>query len=646
LPQLFALGGCTRFVTQKLSWNKQNVMPHHTFWWEGIDGTRVLTHFPPVDTYNAEMTPEQLSFAAGNFRDAGWSDWSLLPYGYGNGGGGPTREMLERAHRLADLDGSPRVELGTVEQFFSAVEAEIAAGAPVPTWSGELYFEMHRGTYTSQLGTKLANRSGERLLREAELWWAHAGPTPEVSAELERSWRELLLHQFHDILPGSSIAWVHEETELALADLGRRVEALVDEALDALAPPSGAIANVRTHAADEVVLHDPCDRLPGTGVDVRSRQVLHDGRWATRVQAPGLSLAPFIALPVTDQVQASPTKLANGLLEIELDRVGQLAQVVDLRRSRQLLLPGRPAGVLLFGPDHPVEYEAWDLESWARDLAHPVTTVDTIEVVEAGPLVGAVRVVRSFGSSTAALIYRLRAGSARLDIEIDVDWQDRERILSLDVPLDVRAERASCGIQFGHVQRPTHASTSWDAAKFEVCAHRWVDVSEPSFGVAVLDNGRYGHDVQGGGVRVTLLRSPIWPDLDADRGRHRTTIALLPHGPGLHDVLREAEALEYPLRVVTGTAGAGPVRPLLELDHRGVLVTAVKRADDGSGDLVVRLYEALGDRTAVTIGGGWSTAARAALTEEPQAALEVSDGAAVVELRPFEIATLRLTPGP
>ncbi len=232
LPQIFRQGGCSRFVTQKLSWNKQNVFPHSTFWWEGLDGSRVLTHFPPVDTYNAEVTPAEMRYADGNFKDHGWSNWSLMPFGHGNGGGGPTREMMERVRRMADLDGVSRISVGTPEQFFDHVEAEARAGAPVPVWSGELYFEMHRGTLTTQSATKVGNRRCERLLREAELWLVAAGgATPSIVAELDTLWKEVLVQQFHDILPGSSIAWVAADAEATHSRVADRLEAIIDEAI-------------------------------------------------------------------------------------------------------------------------------------------------------------------------------------------------------------------------------------------------------------------------------------------------------------------------------------------------------------------------------------------------------------------------------
>ena len=270
LPQIFEQGGCTRFVTQKLSWNKQNVFPHSTFWWEGVDGSRVLTHFPPVDTYNAEITPAEVRYAEGNFKEHGWSNWSLMPFGHGNGGGGPTREMMERARRMADLDGVSPISVGTPEQFFDHVEAEIAAGAPVPVWSGELYFEMHRGTLTSQSATKVGNRRCERLLREAELWWAAAGgASPEITSELGEMWKEVLLQQFHDIIPGSSIAWVAADAAAAHARIDARLEAIIADALAVVAPTGTSVANAATHARREVMLVDGTPTMvevPGSGI--------------------------------------------------------------------------------------------------------------------------------------------------------------------------------------------------------------------------------------------------------------------------------------------------------------------------------------------------------------------------------------------
>ena len=573
-PQIFRAGGCSRFVTQKLSWNKQNRFPHSTFRWRGLDGSEVLTHFPPVDTYNAVVSAEEVRYAEGNFREHAWSDWSLMPYGHGNGGGGPTREMLERAHRMADLDGLPRVQLGTVAQFFDAVEAEAAAGADVPLWDGELYFEMHRGTLTSQARTKVGNRRCERLLREAELWWASGGAVPaEVVAELDEAWKEVLLHQFHDIIPGSSIAWVHADTEAAHARIIEVLESSIVAAVDRLVPLGAHVANADHRGRREVI---------AVATSVGGQQ-LADGRTACAVEVGGLALAPLRAVELDDRVTVTEHSFTNSSLAVSWGLDGSIVSIIDVRAGRQLLPQGQQVELQL-APDHPVEYDAWDVEAWTPGLGAPVGGVESVEVVDAGPLLATLRVTRRFGASTLVQDISLRAGSARLDIAFDVDWHEDEQLLSLVIPLDVRARDAVCDIQYGHVLRPTHPSSPWDAAKFEVCAHRFVDLAEPSWGVAVLNDGRYGHGLFGDGVRVSLLRAAKYPDPSADHGRHEFTISVLPHGAGLHDVRREADWLNVPLRVVSGSAAA-VAPPVVIVDHPGVEVSAVKRADDGSGDL-------------------------------------------------------------
>ena len=641
LPQIFKAGGCDRFVTQKLSWNKTNKFPHSTFWWEGLDGSRVLTHFPPVDTYNALVSSDEMLHSQRNFAEHGWSDWSLLPYGYGNGGGGPTREMLERGRRLADLDGAPRLTMGTTHDFFDRVEAEAATGAPVPVWSGELYFEMHRGTLTSQSATKVGNRTCERLLREAELWWAAVGAVPAgVATQLYELWNEVLLQQFHDIIPGSSITWVHDDAEAAHARVVAQLEPLIELALIELAPSGAVVANAATHDRVEVVVLD-ADAAPGGDGPT---QLLTDGRVACLVAATGLAVSPVVALPCADHVTVTEHTFTNGQVAVGWNLDGTIVSVIDVVHGRQLLPAGRSIELEL-APDHPVEYDAWDLEAWTRGLGAPVGGVVSVEVIDAGPLIATLRVTRRFGASTVVTDCTMRAGSARVDLSFDIDWHEDEQLLSLMVPLDVHARDAACDIQFGHVMRPMHASTSWDAAKFEVCAHRFVDVAEPSWGVAVLNDGRYGHCLFDGGVRVSLLRAAKYPDPIADHGHHRVTLALLAHGPGLHHVLREAESLNLPLRVRQGAGNTTVPSPMLTIDHPGVQVSAVKRADDGSGDLIVRLYEACGDRVAPTLRcpARIARASRCNLLEEPSSSVDVTDGIVVLALRPFELVTLRLT---
>lgn len=620
MPQLYAAGGMRRFVTQKLSWNTTNRFPHHTFWWEGLDGTRVLTHFPPVDTYNAEVTPAECAASVANFRDATWSSSSLMPFGHGDGGGGPTREMLERARRLADLDGAPLVAIGSPAEFFERVEREAFAGAPVPVWRGELYFETHRGTLTSQLRTKDGNRRCERLLREVELWAATAGRPPDV----DELWREVLTQQFHDIIPGSSIAWVHADAEGMHASVASALEDRLTALFDTLVPVGPHVINSAAVDRDEVI---------------------EVGGEPVRVVVPAHAIVPLVATPPDDRVVVTDRSMTNRHLAVRWDGNGNITSLIAVEAARELLPAGGRAAVLELAPDRPVRYDAWDLESWTPGLAEAQLDSESVDVVDTGPLLGRVVVRRRFGPSHATVTYTLRAGSPRLDIAIELDWQHDEHLLSMAFPLDVRADTAACDIQFGHVHRPTHPSTSWDAAKFEVCAHRYVDVSEPDFGVALLNDGRYGHGVFDGRLRVSLARAARYPDPNADRGVHAVNLALFPHGAGLVDVVDEAQRFTMPLRIAEGNARSVP-DPLLTLTGRGVEIDAVKLADDDPTAIVVRLHEAVGNRTRITLRCDWpiGEASLCNLLEEPHTGIEVGDGICAVTVRPFEIMTVRLTP--
>ncbi|MCU1388492.1 MAG: hypothetical protein JWL72_1830, partial [Ilumatobacteraceae bacterium] len=615
LPQIFRLGGAEWFLTQKLSWNKQNRMPHHSFWWEGIDGTRMFTHFPPVDTYNVSMQPAQLAHAERNYADHGGGTMSMAPVGYGNGGGGPTREMMERYRRMQNLEGLPTVSIDSPADFFATAEAEYVDAA---TWVGELYFEMHRGTYTSQAKTKAGNRRSEVLLGEVELWGTLAASVAGVDYpydELEAAWREVLTLQFHDIIPGSSIAWVHDDAEAAYARLDAELGSLRAAALGALASSVGGdvvVANSAPHArAEVIVVSDVLAPQDAIHVEPNVVQQLHDGSFALWAEIGSMSVSSFawgslVAAPVGDvsvETLDGSIVLANDLVRVTIDGDGLITSLLDLRVDREVVRSGQRANVPELSTDHPVEYDAWDLDEYYAANTVELTDVDSIEVIDHGPLVATVRVVRAFGNSRIQQDLVLRAGSARVDVVSDIAWHEDEKVLKVAMPVDVHATTANCEIQYGHVARPTHASTNWDAAKFEVCAHRWVDVSEPDYGVALLNDCKYGHDVHRGALRLTLLRAANFPDPDADRGDHRFTYSLFPHLGDLvrSNVVAEAAFLNQPVVAVAGAAGATDVLTAVSSSDPGVVVTALKLAEDGSGDVIVRAYESRGARARTTI---------------------------------------------
>ncbi|EFL18841.1 glycoside hydrolase family 38 C-terminal domain-containing protein [Streptomyces sp. C] len=629
MPQLVRLSGAQWFLTQKICWSQVNRFPHHTFWWEGIDGTRVFTHFPPVDTYNSDLGGAQLAHAARNYREKGRGSRSLVPFGWGDGGGGPTREMLARAGRQRDLEGSPRVEIERPDAFFEKARAEYE---DAPVWAGELYLELHRGTYTSQARTKQGNRRSESLLREAELWAATAAVrVPGFGypyEDLERLWKTVLLHQFHDILPGSSIAWVHREARATYEEVRGELAAITLAAQTALA---GA-------GEEELVFN--C--------------APHERRG---VPAGGAGRPRPAEQPVTvEERHGGGHVLANGRLLVEVDGRGLIVSAYDLEEGREALAPGSAANLLQIHPDFPNMWDAWDVDAFYRNKVTDLTAVDSLEVTGTGPDSCTVTVTRSFGSSAVTQAVTLRAGAKTVDITTDVDWHETEKFLKAAFPLDVKAERTASETQFGHVYRATHTNTSWEAAKFEICAHRWIHAEEPGWGAALLNDSTYGHDVtrrirEDGGqtttVRLSLLRAPRYPDPETDQGRHTLRFSLAP-GAGIGDAVREGHAFNLPERILRG---AGPVAPLLAVDHDAVVVEAVKLAEDRSGDVVVRLYESRGGRAKAVLTPGFAVAeaVESDLLERPLAGSAVGapagDGGVPLTLRPFQIVTVRLRRG-
>ncbi|MFF4370886.1 alpha-mannosidase [Streptomyces sp. NPDC001594] len=626
LPQIVRLAGNQWFLTQKICWSQTNRFPHHTFWWEGIDGSRVFTHFPPVDTYNSDLGGAQLAHAARNYREKGRGTRSLVPFGWGDGGGGPTREQLARARRLRDLEGSPRVEIERPDAFFDQARAEYA---DAPVWAGELYLELHRGTYTSQAGTKQGNRRAESLLREAELWNTTAAVRVPGFAypyeDLERLWKTVLLHQFHDILPGSSIAWVHREARETYARVAEELGALTLAAQTALA---------------------------GEG----TRELVFNCAPHTRrgVPAGGADLPAPAPQPVTvEERNCGGHVLANGRLLVEVDGRGLIVSAYDLEQGREALAPGAAANLLQIHPDFPNMWDAWDIEAFYRNRVTDLDGLDALEVTAQGPDACTVTATRSFGSSTVTQTITLRAGAKTVDLTAEVDWHETEKFLKAAFPLDVKAERTSSETQFGHVQRATHTNTSWEAARFEICAHRWIHAEEPGWGTALLNDSTYGHDVtrdvrpDGGQtttVRLSLLRAPRYPDPETDQGRHTLRFSLAP-GADIGDAVREGHALNLPERVLRG---AGPVAPLLSVDNDAVVVEAVKPAEDRGGDVIVRLYESRGGRARAVLTPGFPLAAATEtdLLERPLPPTAVGpptpSGAVPLNLRPFQIVTLRL----
>jgi alpha-mannosidase len=629
LPQIIKAAGSKWLLTQKISWSTTNKFPHHTFLWEGVDGTRVFTHFPPIDTYNCSMKGREIAHAARNFKEKGsTARSSLAPTGWGDGGGGTTREMIAKAARLRDLEGSAKVEWTKPADFFAKAEAEYR---DPQVWVGELYLELHRATLTTQAGTKQGNRRSENLLREAEQWSATAAVRSGLDypyAALDRIWKEVLTHQFHDILPGSSIAWVHRETEAAHAKAAEELNAIIDEAQRALAGDPASAGLVIFNSAPHA-----------------------------RAGIPALAAAPASSPAGTSTVTDRPDGgfvLDNGLLRAEIDERGLLVSLFDHGTDRETIAPDAPGNLLQLHQDFPNQWDAWDVDKHYRHTFTDLTAVDELTSSADGDGDGAsVTITRTFGAAKASHVTQvitLDADARRLDIHTHVDWHETEKFLKLAFPLDVRAERYAAETQFGHLYRATHANTSWEAAKFEACNHKFVHFEEPGWGVALVTESTYGHDVtrdvreadQGTTttVRVSLLRAPKFPDPRTDQGGHSFHHALVP-GATIADAVREGYRANLPERRVPGDA---VVKPLVTLDNDAVVVSALKLADDGSGDVVVRCYEAHGGRASALATPGFEFQGEVDvcdLLERRTEAARREDGGVRLRLRPFQLVTLR-----
>jgi len=515
----------------------------------------------------------------------------LLVFGHGDGGGGPTREMLENLRRARDLQGLPRTRLGSPGDFFEALEAEDGVR---PVVVGELYFEYHRGVYTSQAFVKRGNRRAEQGLHDAEfLAVARGGEYPRE--ELDRLWQLLLLQQFHDILPGSSIRLVYEDAARDFAELERGIDALIGEG--------------------DVPVNTTC---------FARRDVVVDAMWEA---------APFAAArPVqpVDRVTRDGLTLENGHLRVELAEDGSVRSVVHA--GREVL--AAPGNVFELYDDDPVDFDAWDIDPYTLHTGRDAAPADSYEVIAETPL----RVEIAFAYPTMRQVVRLDAGSQRLEFHTTVDWHESHTLLKVRFPLDLRSPNATYEMPFGYAERPTHYSTSFDRAKYEVPGHRFADLSEHGFGAALLTDSKYGYSCHGGDLRISLLRSPKSPDPEADMGRHEFAYALLPHVGGWREggVLREAVLFNAPLRWTSGA----PTESFATVEG-GLVLDTIKRAQ-GSDDLVLRLYEPYGGRGVARVHVAASSARRANLLEDDGDALAIEDDAIVVPFRPRELITIKV----
>ncbi|MCH2143824.1 MAG: glycosyl hydrolase-related protein [Phycisphaerales bacterium] len=649
LPQICRLAGLETFITNKIAWSETNRFPHVTFNWRGIDGSEVMSHFTPGHNYNSSIMPqdfvdaEERLLSSDGTRAMTW----LQPYGWGDGGGGPDEEQIMNAELAAISRGMPDVASCSTTEFCRRLHASFEDGPPPPVWDGELYLELHRGTYTTHARLKASNRRAERDLREIEILTT-AGDVADrevidgIRPWLDRTWKQVLLNQFHDIIPGSSIGSVYEDAHRDLDAVHldcthelteglRRIETLVDT----------------RHTRRPLLVWNPCST--GRTAVVESEAGLRIAR-----DVPGLGIRIIDladdAAP-KESVQTGPRSLANGLLEIELDDAGCIRRLASNEHSVGF---DDPMNTLVIHPDRPRRWEAWDLDRDYTDVRIPqVESGAEISVQDDGPLRGSIRVSRKIGrSSSITQRYILDAGSRVLRIENDLDWQEDHAILRAEFAPSIRARSATYGIQFGSIERPTHANTSWEKAAFEVPGHLWMDLSQPGRGLAVLDDGsRFGRSCRDNVMGLSLVRATSFPDPEADRGRHEFSYGLMPHGGDWRSagVDEEAEAFGCRMRSVPAPAGVhgrindGWSALPVSCSDTSVEIAACKPSESGDG-VVVRIVERRGGTGSVRIElpTGRSTGTLVDLHENPieDEAIEVRSGGLEVKIGPYQIRSI------
>ncbi len=624
LPQLLQSAGVKYLTTQKIFWsyNDSDRFPYHYFTWQGMDGTRV-TSFLHMD-YTSDTRAHTLVNRWQQRVQRRGIHRFLLPFGYGDGGGGPTRDDLEFLRREKDLQGAPRTEIDSPQAFFGTCEKE---GGPRHTYVGELYFQCHRGTYTSQAAVKKGNRKSELALREAEIWRAAAaGTLPYPQRELETAWKKVLLNQFHDILPGSSIGKVYEEAAARYREAMSSAEKITREALNALAPGEGTVSfNSLSWSRTAVV-----DTPRGLGL----------------VKAPPMGWTDKVSYSLPDHpVSARETdagiELSNGLISCCVGRDGALAWVRDGQGRERL---GGRGNELRMYQDIPRKYDAWDIDSNYTDMPVPLPPPDSVALTEEGPFRCAVTVRRRLGEySSMEQTILLNAESSQVDFITRVDWHERHRLLKAAFSTGIQTEEAINEIQYGFVRRPTHRSRPYDADRFEVCNHHYTALCDGGRGAAGLNDSKYGVSMLGDEIALTLLRAPVAPDGGADQGVHEFVYSYyIWDGPFIQGgAARTGYELNVPLRKLEGGAGEGS---LLSLSGVQVMADAVKRAEDGSGALILRLYECCGAQaeTRLSLNLPWEKAWEADLLERPKEALPCQDGTILLSFHPFEVKTLRI----
>lgn len=685
LPQILKKSGIDYFMTTKISWNQYNKLPYDTFMWKGIDGTEILTHcittkdyaIKPDDddfrtTYNGMLDVNQVMGAWQRYQHKDINEEVLISYGHGDGGGGTTREMLEYAKRLEKgLPGCPRVKLDRAGNFFERLDERVTGNKALPKWVGELYLEYHRGTYTSMARNKRDNRKSEILYQDVEFLSSLAEKevsTPYPKKDLDSGWETILRNQFHDILPGTSIKEVYDVTQEEYEEVLDSGSKMANRAIDGISSSidleesSIVVFNTLSFNRDDMVMVQIPEEFKNPVVVDEDDNVIdlqlidHEGEekyvfFAKDIPAKGyktFTIREANENNVASSIVVDTKKMENEFFVIEIDDKGTLSSIYDKRAKRQVLKPNERGNKLLAFEDKPMAFDNWDIDIYYQEKMWEVDEVEKIEVIEEGPICGKLRVHKKFVDSTIIQDICIYRDIPRIDFKTYVDWKQDQVLLKAAFPVDVLADSATYDIQYGNIERPTHWNTSWDMARFEVCGHKWADISEDGYGVSLLNDCKYGYDIKDSVMRLTLLKAGIHPNPDADIEEHYFTYSLYPHMGGWRDggTVQMAYNLNVPLYAKVEEPHRGELPTALSMvntDRENVIIEVVKKAED-SDDIIIRLYECYNRRTKtnVTLYREIDRAVECNLMEKELEEIDFTDNSFSFEIKPYEIKTFKV----
>lgn len=633
LPQILKKSGVDQFFTAKMSWNETNPMPNDTFIWQGIDGSQVFSSI--IKSYVRKLDPQALYSTWKDYKNKSMTNNTLLTCGYGDGGGGTTYDMLENYERLKyGLPGIPKAKMEKAGDFFNRIEKDFRENTKAlkktPKWVGEMYLEMHRGTYTSIAKNKKNNRKSELLYLKAETaavadMVLNGGAYP--SETIEKNSINILLNQFHDIIPGSSIKEVYDVTDKEYAVILGEGQQIYDEKLASLKE------QIQTEGG--IFVYNP------TSFEITD-YIQVDGKtyYAEKVPAKGWKVIKAEA--VDCGVTVTDKTIENDVIKVTFNDKYHIVSVYDKVENREVICEGEEANCLQIFEDYPREYDAWEITDYYKQKMWVADDVQKVTLLDDG-----IRVERKYQDSTISQDIVLRKGSKRVDFVTTVDWHEDHVLLKAAFPVDIHSPNATYDIQFGNLERPTHSNNSWDAAKFEVCAHKWADLSEGDYGVSILNDCKYGYSVEENVMKISLLKAATYPNPEADRGINQFTYCLYPHKGDFREGKTVVEGYQLNMPLVTEAIGANQgVLPecfsLVSCDKENVVIETIKKAEDDDS-VIVRLYDTYNQKTDVTIKAAFDCKEvyLCDMMETKQTRLECVDGCVKIPVKNFEIVTLK-----